>query len=97
MKELFTELLPKSSLIQLLIIGLIAIGAWVGGGNGKNENYVTRQELATVVEKLDSRLQAAANNRREDFQRVFNKIDALAEKVGNLGKEIGRVQGAIEK
>lgn len=98
MKELFTELLPKSSLMQWLIIGLLALGAFIsGGGNSKNENYVTRQELAIVVEKLDRQLRASTNNRREDFQLVFSKIDALTQEVGNLGKEVGRIQGAIEK
>lgn len=98
MKELFTELLPKSSLIQWLIIGVVAIGAFIsGGGTSKNDNYVTRQELAIVVEKLDSQLRESTSNRREDFKIVFSKIDALAQEVGNLGKEVGRIQGAIEK
>lgn len=97
MKDLFTELLPKSSLLQWLIVGLIAIGAFINGSdNNKNDNYVTRQELAMVVEKLDRQLQASTNNRREDFKIVFIKIDALAQEVGNLGKEVGRIQGAIE-
>ena len=88
MKELIAELRPFA---LAGFYALVGIGGTVQyyrrNGNGK---YVTRSELLEATEII-------RHEGREDRQIIFGKLDTLSKEVGEVGRQVARIQGAHEK